>query len=384
VATSLIKSESVNANGEDSAVSEAPKRLVVFVTEVGECQLANGTEQCKRDSGGSELMDAVACNPIGHCGMSIVHSRPTARVFILLATYNGATYLGAQLHSLLTQTHDNWVLYWRDDGSSDDTVAILTEFAGEIGPGRCVKVVEPPGRLRPAASFLALLRAAVPALGAEDSVAFVDQDDVWMPDKLTRGFAALAAADTDIPTLYCARLMVVNARLRRLTETSISPDRCGFPASLTQNVAAGCTIMLNRSAAALVAASAPPSASPHDWWCYLLVTAAGGRVLVDNAVVALYRQHGSNVIGAPPSQVRRAIAALRRGPRIFMNVLRQHLEALVVQPELLCEDTRPVTRQLYRALRGGPLERLRALRLPGLRRQTWHETLLFRLWFLIG
>jgi hypothetical protein len=308
----------------------------------------------------------------------------TSRVAILLATYNGAAYLSAQLDSLLQQTHQNWVLYWRDDGSSDDTIAILTKFAAVMGPDQCVRVLEPTGRLRPAASFLALLRAAVPSLGAADSVAFVDQDDVWMPDKLTRGFGALAAADIDIPTLYCARLMVVNARLRRLTETSISPDRCGFPASLTQNVAAGCTIMLNRSAAALVAASAPPSASPHDWWCYLLVTAAGGRVLVDNAVVALYRQHANNVIGAPPSQMRRAIAALRRGPRIFMNVLRQHLEALVAQPELLCEDTRPITLQLYRALGGSLLERLSALRLPGLRRQTWHETLLFRLWFLIG
>jgi hypothetical protein len=307
-----------------------------------------------------------------------------SRAFILLATYNGVTYLRAQLESLLKQTHENWILYWRDDGSNDDTAAILREFAARIGDNRCVRVWEPAGRVRAAASFMALLRAAVPALGVADSVAFVDQDDVWLPDKLTRGLAALAAVDTDIPTLYCARLMVVNARLRRLAETSISADRCGFPASLTQNVAAGCTIMLNRGAAALVAASVPPSASPHDWWCYLLVTAAGGRVLVDNAVVALYRQHGGNVIGAPPSQLRRAIAALRRGPRIFMNVLRQHLEALIAQPDLVCETTRPIVLRLHHALRGNVRERLGALHLPGLRRQTWLETLLFRLWFLIG
>jgi hypothetical protein len=178
--------------------------------------------------------------------------------------------------------------------------------------------------------------------------------------------------------------MVVNARLRHLAETTISPDRCGFPASLTQNVAAGCTIMLNRCAAALVAGSIAPSASPHDWWCYLLVTAAGGRVLVDDAVVALYRQHGSNVIGAPPSQTRRAVAALRRGPRIFMNVLRQHLDALIAEPDLVCETTRPTVLRLHRALRGSFRQRLRALRQPGLHRQTWLETLLFRLWFLIG
>ena len=308
----------------------------------------------------------------------------TARVFVLLATYNGETYLRAQLDSLLEQTHRNWVLYWRDDGSSDSTVAILTEFAATIGSGRCVRIAEPSGRLRPAASFLALLRAASPALGLSDSVAFVDQDDVWLPDKLTRGSVALAAADPDVATLYCARLMVVNARLRRLTETTIASDRCGFPASLTQNVAAGCTIMLNRRAAALVAASTPPGASPHDWWCYLLVTAAAGCILVDNAVVALYRQHSGNAVGAPPSQLRRAIAALRRGPRIFMNVLRQHVEALAAQQDLLDEDASHTVLRLNHALRGGLRERLGALRLPGLRRQTWQETLLFRLWFLIG
>ncbi len=332
----------------------------------------------------SSLVEGIASEVIEPSFVPDPGLQVTSRVVILLATYNGAAFLRAQLDSLAQQTHENWILYWRDDGSNDDTVSILTEFAAMIGAGRCVRVWEPSGRLWPAASFMALLRAAVPALGAADSVAFVDQDDVWLPDKLTRGFAALAAVDAEIPTLYCARLMVVNARLRRLTETSIFPDKCGFPASLIQNVAAGCTIMLNRTAAALVAASEPPGASPHDWWCYLLVTAAAGRVLVDDAVVALYRQHGGNAVGAPPSQVRRAIAALRRGPRIFMNVLRQHLEALIAQPHLLSETTRPTVLRLHHALRGSFRERLSALHLPGLRRQTWLETLLFRLWFLIG
>jgi hypothetical protein len=306
------------------------------------------------------------------------------RTFILLSTRNGASYLRAQLDSLLAQTHANWVLYWRDDGSSDATVAILAAFARTVGPGRCVQILEPVRRLWPAASYMALLRAAAPALRAGDSVAFVDQDDVWLPGKLTRGVAAMADADTGIPILYCARLMVVDASLRRIMETRISPHRCGFPASLTQNIAAGCTIMLNRRAAALVAENLAPSASPHDWWCYVLVTAAGGRVLVDDAVVALYRQHSGNHIGVPPSTLRRARAALRRGPGVFMNVLRQHLAALSARPDLLCETARAIVLQLHRASQGNIRQKLRALRLPGLHRQNRLETLLFRLWFLIG
>jgi len=39
---------------------------------------------------------------------------------------------------------------------------------------------------------------------------------------------------------------------------------------------------------------------------------------------------------------------------------------------------------MAQALGGSAMCRVRALRMPGLRRQTWPETLLFRLWFLVG
>ena len=57
-------------------------------------------------------------------------------VTILLSTYNGAAFLSAQLDSFLVQTHQNWVLYWRDDGSCDETVAMMHAFAAKVGPQR--------------------------------------------------------------------------------------------------------------------------------------------------------------------------------------------------------------------------------------------------------
>jgi hypothetical protein len=307
-----------------------------------------------------------------------------ARVFLLLSTFNGAAFLHAQLDSLLTQTHDNWVLYWRDDGSTDQTPAILAEFTARVGETRCIKVDAPHQRVFPAASYMAMIRTVLPKLAAGDTIAFVDQDDFWLPAKLRRGVSALALASRERPTLYCARLRIADAGLRCLAETRISSGGCGFPAALTQNIATGCTIMLNRAAAALVARSAPPPSSMHDWWCYLLVSAAGGRVLVDDAVVALYRQHAGNVVGAQVSWLRRALAALRRGPSTFMNVLRQHVVALLAHPELMSEQARPLALAMQRALDGGLGRRIAALRTPGLRRQTWAENLIFRLWFLIG
>jgi Glycosyl transferase family 2 len=336
--------------------------------------LARGKPEACSDAFGS----------VDYSAIDVHDQQVIPRAFILLSTYNGAAYLQVLLQSLMTQTHEPWILYWRDDGSSDATVSIMLQFAAVVGGDRCIRVMEPTARLWPAASFQAILNAALPALGPADGVAFADQDDVWRPEKLARGLAALAAADPRQPALYCARLVIVNANLKRLAETSISQRKCGFPASLTQNIASGCTIMLNRCAAALVAGSVPPSSSPHDWWSYLLVSAAGGRIVVDDSRVALYRQHRSNHIGIQASQVRRAFAAMRRGRRMFMNVLRQHVEALNAQSGLVCEAARPALLQLHDAMHGSFRQRLSALRLPGLRRQSALGTLLFRICFLIG
>jgi glycosyltransferase involved in cell wall biosynthesis len=309
---------------------------------------------------------------------------PDPRIAILLSTLNGERFLHDQLESLLAQTHEHWVLYWRDDGSCDRTREVMEAFRQRAGQGRCVEIAAPAGRIGAAASFHALLVAVAPLLEQIEAVAFADQDDVWLPEKLARGLAALTDVRPDEPALYCARQVLVDAGLRRIGE-SVRPRRPGgFPASLIQNVATGCTVLLNGHAARLVAASLPAPATLHDWWCYMVVTGAGGRLLQDAEPVILYRQHGGNMVGAPASLLNRAIAALRRGPGLFMGVLRQHVAALAAQPHLLTAQARREVTEIDQALKGGLRRRIAALRMPGLIRQTWAETLVFRCWFLIG
>jgi hypothetical protein len=311
------------------------------------------------------------------------HQIAARRVHILLSTYNGERFLGAQLGSLMAQTHLDWILYWRDDGSCDSTLQIMRDFAASAAIGRCVWVQEPSRRLGAAASFMTLLRAAISGSRPDDRVAFMDQDDIWLPEKLARGLEFLAGADERMPELYCGRVIIVDRDLRRLGVTKLPSFDPGFPASLTQNIATGCTIMLNRRAAHLVADSTPPRTAFHDWWCYLLVTAAGGQILIDNEPMTLYRQHGDNAIGMPLSTMRRAVAALRRGHRPFMFLLREHLMALATQQELICPRMRPTVLALQQSLHGGRRQKLAALRTPGFTRLGRLETLIFRLWFLI-
>ena len=307
-----------------------------------------------------------------------------ARVVILLASYNGAVFLAEQLASLEAQDHAGWRLVWRDDGSRDASVAILEAFAARQAPGKVERLRVPEEHVGSAAGFLALLRHVAPGLGDGDVVAFADQDDVWLPFKLSRAVRALGAAAQDRPAVYCARQVLVDAKLNPLAVSARLTSTPRFPASLTQNLATGCTMAMNAAAARMVAGSRSPGGCQHDWWTYLLVTAAGGAFLADDEPVVLYRQHGGNAVGAQRSFIRRGWAALRRGPRVFMGLLRENVAALDAQRHLLAPEAREQLDLIRQALHGGPWQRLAVLRRCGLRRQGRAEQMVFRLWFMFG
>ena len=301
------------------------------------------------------------------------------RITILLSTYNGARYLPEQLASFEHQTYAGWQLIWRDDGSVDNTITIMRDFAARIGPDRCREAACSGPHLGAAQSFLALLPEATSA----DAVAFADQDDVWLPEKLARAATRLSRASNS-PYLYCARQYLVNQHLegRRL---SILPGlQPGFPASLTQNIVHGNTMVMNRAAADLVTRLPGPEGTVHDWWSYIVVTACGGMVEIDPEPTVLYRQHKGNLIGSPPSTRSRAIRALRRGPGSFMAMMRRHVTQLDRFGDLIADEALRDVKRIELGLSGDTRRRLHALTCPGLHRQTRMENLLFRLWFMIG
>jgi hypothetical protein len=301
-------------------------------------------------------------------------------VAVLLSTFNGERYLTEQLASLERQTYPNWRLYWRDDGSSDGTPAIVRDFITGLPDGKAV-ACPGGGRLRATDSFLSLLRVAV--RGSADCFAFADQDDVWLPEKLAHGVAALRDVPPDRPGLYFCGRTLVDAALRPVGQVLAPRRPPGFPAALTQNLVPGCCMMLNRAAAELAGASPTPDGAWHDWWCYILVAAKGGAIIAGDTSDILYRQHDANLIGEPRGFWHRTISAARRGRGPFMTLFWRQITALLTVPALP-DATRTVLQAIERGRFGGPLGRLTILRLPGFARQTMAETALFRLWFLLG
>ncbi|MEX0367154.1 MAG: glycosyltransferase, partial [Ruegeria sp.] len=214
------------------------------------------------------------------------------RITILLCTRDGADHLEAQLASYLAQDHDAWDLWVSDDGSRDDTVAILDRFAAAQAGRHHVHRIAGPRRGLAANYLAALCHPDFPA----GPVALSDQDDVWHAGKLGRALARLDGATG--PALYGAQYTYADAALRPLGDSRAPARPPGFGNALVQNIVSGHTATLNADALALVRQAGVPEGVPyHDWWLYQLVTGAGGRVIVDDRPVLLYRQHGANAMG---------------------------------------------------------------------------------------
>lgn len=229
----------------------------------------------------------------------------TARVFIVLPTWNAGPYLDAQLDSLAEQTWADWTLLVRDDGSRDATVATLRRRAA--ADDRMVLLASDALRLGPSRAFGLLLKEAFQR-GA-DYVACCDQDDVWHPEKLAQQVAVLRSQERvhpEKPLLSACGADLVDARLQRIAiyqppaardeVLSIAGRERALAARLLRNVYPGCTLVANRPLLE-AALPIPINAAMHDWWL-VLVASACGRILPLTEPLVQYRQHANNTVGA--------------------------------------------------------------------------------------
>lgn len=300
------------------------------------------------------------------------------RITILLCTFNGAAHLDAQLQSYLAQTHSMWDLWVSDDASTDGTLALLDRFRRDHGVGRDIRVLDGP-KQGGAANFLSLL--CHPDLPA-GPVALSDQDDVWMPHKLTRALAALGQAGP--VALYGAQSLHCDEGLRVLGQSTPMQQPC-FANALVQNVVSGHSAVLSAAAVGLVQQAGVPDGVPyHDWWLYQLISGAGGNVVIDAMPVLYYRQHGANVMGAHRglrARINRVRLVMRQG---YGDWIAANLAALGRVEALLSDESRGVLAGLRAHPRQVGLARASTFARCGIRRHSRLATVLLYVAVMFG
>lgn len=291
-----------------------------------------------------------------------------------MATCNGAKFIQAQLESIAAQDHENWSLWVSDDGSADVTRTIVERFR-KANPRHEIHLIDGPRR-GSAVNFLTMLARV--DLPGDTYVAFSDQDDIWMPHKLSRALRRLNKGESGKMRVYSSRTMLMNTDGNRRRVSRRHRVRPQFGNALVQNILGGNTIVLDPAAAALMRRCTPAALAGkgvpfHDWWVYQVATGSGAEVICDDRPGLYYRQHSGNVLGANRG-LRQGLARLKmiRNHR-YSDWVDRNLTALWAVFHELTPESRALLEQFSHWRKaGGPLNAV------GVGRQTGLDNILLQ------
>lgn len=234
-------------------------------------------------------------------------------ISVCIATYNGGIFVRDQLRSVLEQLGPDDEVVISDDGSTDDTLAVIATLKDSR-----LRLLSGCGRLGVVKNFERALRAA-----RGEIIFLCDQDDVWLPGKVERCQAVLA--NYLLVVTDCA---VVDSELNSISPSFFRLRRScpGVLRNLWKNSYLGCCMAMRRPVLE-AAMPFPANIAMHDWWIGLIAERIGRVYFLDETLL-LYRRHGGNASLASMRSTVPLIKRLRWRIDMAWYLLARHLRVL--------------------------------------------------------
>lgn len=217
-------------------------------------------------------------------------------ISVCMATFNGGKFIREQLESILSQLpSDNSEIVIADDGSTDDTLAVIASIGN-------IQI-----RVLPAEKHLGVIYNYERALQASkgEIIFLADQDDIWLPGKVEKVLAALNDADlvTHDAWMLCPSDVPDSPWVRAGKLSDIRAYKSGVVANWWKNSFTGCCMAFRRDILDK-ALPFPKNLPMHDQWLGLVAEKNFKVRSLDDPLVE-YRQHHANAthIGNSPAGV---------------------------------------------------------------------------------
>jgi glycosyltransferase involved in cell wall biosynthesis len=217
-------------------------------------------------------------------------------ISIALCTYNGSRYVQEQLQSIESQNRSPDEMVICDDGSSDNTLDILHEFAARAAFP--VRVLANEKTLGVAQNF-----ARAITLCQGDVIMLCDQDDVWKPHKTQSLLQALQINAGAVYAFSDAEMVGEDGAPlgQKLWDAVTIRDRIPkfhgprqVETLLRHNLIPGASMALRSSFREVFLPI--PSGWMHDYWFALLGSSLAFGVPVEDSLF-MYRRHSEQVCG---------------------------------------------------------------------------------------
>lgn len=242
-----------------------------------------------------------------------------AKIAVLMAVFNGAKFIGEQIDSVLNQTYKDFKLVVLDDGSTDRSADIVTDYMRRDARITLFRNEKNLGVIKTFEKLLSFVDTPY--------FCFCDQDDVWLPSKLEFSLRKIEESGAD---LVYTDLILVDEKLNALGVTMwqharIHPIRGNDVLPLIiKSTVTGCTL-LARSRLIPVCLPFPEGIYMYDWWMAVAAASQGGIAYLTEPQV-LYRQHSENLLGGGAG-TRHFFKRLERRGMSFRDHLVQRLAA---------------------------------------------------------
>jgi glycosyltransferase involved in cell wall biosynthesis len=258
-----------------------------------------------------------------------------AVVSVILPVYNGERFVQHAIESVLAQTHRRLQLVIVNDGSTDGSRAVIARY---LSDPRIIYREQ-------ANQGVARARNAGIAAATGAYVALIDQDDLWLPEKLEHQVRYLE--DHPEVGLLHARVRCIDAggEVRSCDGVIwVYPfqGRCA-PQLARGNGIAPLTVMLRRSCIDDVGTFDQLLAPADDWELWIRI-ARQYELGFSDEVTALYRWHGENVSGNRVTMHRAVLRVLRHVAEHYPDVAGRPLRDDFLQYR--CQVLRDLARQL--------------------------------------
>ena len=208
-------------------------------------------------------------------------------VSVVMCTYNGAPYLRQQLDTIINQTYPIHELIVQDDQSTDDTMAILVEYAARYP---FMQIHRKQQRKGINDNFYSAM-----AYATGDYIALSDQDDIWHSNKLLTACMALREFPEEEPNLFSSNSNIVDSHGEFKKVLRDYDIRYRYGNVLYGACLQGCSMVFNKKAVELFSKHIPHFTYHDVWMLYICVYF--GNFIYWRSPLFDYRIHSSNAIG---------------------------------------------------------------------------------------
>lgn len=204
-------------------------------------------------------------------------------VSVIMCVYNGEKYLSQQISSILNQTYTTLELLILDDCSSDKSLDIINHY---LQLDSRIKLIKNPVNLGFNKNFENGLQ-----LANGDLIAISDQDDIWLPHKISR----LVENLDDVLLVYSNSELIDESGniLKKTLDRNIEHlNRPQFTSFLDENFVTGHTCLLKKELLKYILPF-PKDIFFYDWWIGFAASYVG-KINYLNEVLTYYRIHPSS------------------------------------------------------------------------------------------